>query len=142
MISNSITPVATARLSESALPAIGILTSVPAGRGERRRQAGLLAAHHQEHRPAIVGGAVVDGGGEMGADAAFPASAARSASNSAWLARASGTWKIEPIVARTASTENGSTVSPTRITPSAPTASTVRMMVPRLPGSRIASSAT
>ena len=34
-----------------------------------------------------------------------------------WLARASGTWKIEPMVARTASTENGSTVSPTRITP-------------------------
>ena len=40
-----------------------------------------------------------------------------SLANSAIVARASGTAKIEPMVARTASTENGSTVLPTRITP-------------------------
>ena len=46
------------------------------------------------------------------------------------------------MVARTVSSENGSVVSPTRITPLAPTASAVRMTVPRLPGSRTRSSAT
>ena len=56
--------------------------------------------------------------------------------------RDSGTAKIEPMVARMASRENGSAHAPTRITPRAPSASTVRTMVPRLPGSRTSSSAS
>jgi hypothetical protein len=62
--------------------------------------------------------------------------------NSASVARARGTANTDPMVARTVSIENGSTVSPIRITPEAPAASAVRMMVPRLPGSRTRSSAT
>ena len=108
------TPVATARLSESALPAIGILTSVPQS-AAASGAALLLVAHEEEHRRPVVGRAVVGGAGEMRADDRAPASAGASAANSARLARASGTAKIEPMVARTASTENGSTVSPTRI---------------------------
>ena len=66
----------------------------------------------------------------------------RQARKASCEALATGTAKIEPIVARTVSSENGSVVSPIRITPFAPTASTVRMTVPRLPGSRTRSSAT
>jgi hypothetical protein len=54
----------------------------------------------------------------------------------------SGTAKSDPIVARTASGLNGSQVVPTRRTPPAPTASAVRMQVPRLPGSLTPSSAS
>ena len=43
-----------------------------------------------------------------------------------------------PMLARTASTENGSAQSSSRISPPAPTASPVRSIVPRLPGSRSA----
>ena len=50
--------------------------------------------------------------------------------------------KIEPMVARTQSPAQGSQDCPARITPEAPAASAVRMMVPRLPGSRMSSSAT
>ena len=46
--------------------------------------------------------------------------------------------KTAPIEARTASTENGSALSSTRISPPAPTASPVLRMVPILPGSRSA----
>ena len=49
-ISNSITPVATARLSEFGLARHRDLDQRRAGAGERRRQPGLLAAHDQEHR--------------------------------------------------------------------------------------------
>ncbi|MCY1557936.1 hypothetical protein D9M68_948280 [compost metagenome] len=44
-------------------------------------------------------------------------------------------------MARTVSSEKGSVVSPTRMTPEAPAASAVRMIVPRLPGSRTRSRA-
>ncbi|VWX52310.1 hypothetical protein NOVOSPHI9U_40756 [Novosphingobium sp. 9U] len=46
--------------------------------------------------------------------------------------------KMAPMLARTASTENGSAQSSIRMRPPAPTASPVRSMVPRLPGSRSA----
>ena len=46
--------------------------------------------------------------------------------------------KMAPMLARTASTLNGSTQSSSRMSPPAPTASPVRSMVPRLPGSRMA----
>ena len=106
-------------------------------------QALLLVAHQQEHRPAgIVDRAIVDRALEMGAGDRDRAKPCRQARNSGAVARASGTAKIEPMVARTVSSENGSVVSPTRMTPFAPTASTVRMTVPRLPGSRTRSSAT
>ena len=54
----------------------------------------------------------------------------------AHVARETGTVKIAPMLARTASTEKGSTHSPIRINPPAPIASPVRRIVPRLPGSR------
>ena len=46
------------------------------------------------------------------------------------------------VAARTQSRENGSQDWPTRMTPEAATASAVRIIVPRLPGSRMSSNAT
>ena len=51
------------------------------------------------------------------------------------------TLNTAPIDARTASTEKGSVQSSMRMIPVAPVASAVRIMVPRLPGSRTRSSA-
>ena len=62
------TPVATARLSESARPACGMRSSRSQRRGEIVGQPLLLVAHQQEHRPAgIVDRAVVDRALEVGA---------------------------------------------------------------------------
>ena len=113
-----------------------------AGCGQRVGQALLLVAHQQQHRPA----GIVDACGSR----PRPSDACRRRGRESPCARrgtppaclATGTAKIEPMVARTVSSENGSVVSPTRMTPLAPTASTVRMTVPRLPGSRTRSSAT
>ena len=49
--------------------------------------------------------------------------------------RATGMWKSDPAVDRTTFGASGSTVSPAKITASAPSASAMRMMVPALPGS-------
>jgi hypothetical protein len=72
----------------------------------------------------------------------LPGHEARQARNSSRVALVMPTAKTEPMVARTASTENGSTQSPIRMTPPQPAESAVLMMVPRLPGSRTCSSAT
>ncbi|MNT89414.1 hypothetical protein D3C72_2301320 [compost metagenome] len=72
----------------------------------------------------------------------LPGHLARQARKSSLVALLMVTAKTEPMVARTASTEKGSTQSPIRMTPPQPAESAVRMMVPRLPGSRTCSSAT
>ena len=67
LISNSMTPVATARLSESARPACGMRSSRSQLCGELVGQPLLLVAHQEQHRPAReIDRAVVDRALEMG----------------------------------------------------------------------------
>ena len=104
-------PVATARLGLSGAAAHGDFHVHVADLRQFRRQSGLLIAHQDQAGRAVVGGPEILRGGQQrahhGTRPAFPP-----ANEFLDAALAIFTAKIEPMVARTVSTENGSTQSP------------------------------
>src|SRR5215472_1324789 len=129
-------PAATARLSDSAVPVIGIDTcrSAAASRSAGRPVPSLPSssasgscqdASQQDIAARPVAAATVT-----------PAAAAHARNSAPDSATATGTVNSAPMLALTATGSYGSADGPMRITPEAPAALAVRMIVPTLPGLR------
>src|SRR5215831_5487731 len=140
--SYSTTPAATAMFSDSAVPAMGIrrLRSPAASRFSGRPVPSL-----PKRIASGCGMGVSHSAPEPDPDVtatATPPSLHHRMNSSAVATAATGTPNTAPIDAFTATGSNGSVPWPDRMTPAAPAASAVLMIVPRLPGLATSCSAT
>lgn len=130
---------AVARFNDSADPLIGMVTRAShAPSTSSSSPCASLPNSHAVGRPSNSPGTASEVSPSMAvASVDKPAARSSPSTRRTSRSRATGIWKSDPAVERTTFGDSGSTVSPAKITASAPTASAMRMIVPALPGSAV-----